>query len=348
MNKSPVGVGVVGYGYWGPNLVRNFMALPSDKARVKSVCDARAERLSNVSRIYPSIGVTTDYGAMLADPEIDLIAIATPVSSHFTLAERALSAGKHVLVEKPLAASVDEAERLVALSRSAGRKLFVDHTFVFTPAVRKMRELVQTGSMGELLYYDSTRINLGIFQHDVDVVWDLVPHDLSILDFLLGGMMPASVSCTGVAHYGELADLAYVTLNYPNGFIAHINVNWLAPVKIRQILLCGDKQMMVYDEHTVQEKVRIYDRGVRVTSNEDVYQKLIEYRDGDMFAPKLPNTEALGAEVENIVDAIRGASSEVVDGESGLRIVRALEAATLSMRQGGRPVSVGTPAAAGR
>ncbi|MGB6060491.1 MAG: Gfo/Idh/MocA family oxidoreductase [Candidatus Aquilonibacter sp.] len=348
MSGRLVNVGVVGYGYWGPNLVRNFMALASDKARVKLVCDARAERLAGVSRVYPSIGVTTDYDVMVRDPEIDLIAIATPVGSHFTLAEKALNAGKHVLVEKPLAGSVAEAEKLVALARSVGRKLFVDHTFVFTPAVRKMRELVRTGSMGELLYYDSTRINLGIFQHDVDVVWDLVPHDLSILDFLLGGMVPSSVSCTGVAHYGDLADLAYVTLYYPNGFIAHINVNWLAPVKIRQILLCGDKQMMVYDEHTVQEKVRIYDRGVRVTNSEDLYQKLVEYRDGDMFAPKLPNTEALHAEVEGIVDVIRGDEAEVVGGECGLRIVRTLEAITTSMNQQGRPVNVDTPATAAR
>lgn len=340
MGNKVVTVGVVGYGYWGPNLVRNFMALPSDKAQVKVVCDTRAERLAGVTRIYPSVATTTDYDAMIGDAEIDLIAIATPVSSHFALAEKALRAGKHVLVEKPLAASVAEAEQLVALAAEMKRQLFVDHTFVFTPAVRKMREMVEGGSIGELLYYDSTRINLGIFQHDVDVVWDLVPHDLSILDFLLGGKVPVSVSCTGVAHYGELADLAYVTLNYERGFVAHFNVNWLAPVKIRQILLCGDKQMMVYDEHTVQEKVRIYDRGVRVKSSEDVYQKLVELRDGDMFAPRLPNIEALAAEVENVVASIRGEASPVVDGAAGLRVVQTLEAATQSMQEQGRPVEV--------
>jgi predicted dehydrogenase len=341
-----VNIGVVGYGYWGPNLVRNFMALPSDKAQVKMVCDMRLERLAGVTRIYPSIATTTDHDAMIADPDIDLIAIATPVSSHFSLAEKALRAGKHVLVEKPLAASVAEAEQLVALAAGMKRHLFVDHTFVFTAAVRKMREMVEGGSIGRLLYYDSTRINLGIFQHDVDVVWDLVPHDLSILDFLLGGKVPVSVSCTGVAHYGELADLAYVTLNYENDFVAHINVNWLAPVKIRQILLCGDKQMMVYDEHTVQEKVRIYDRGVRVKSSEDVYQKLVEYRDGDMFAPRLPNTEALAAEVENVVATIRGEADAVVDGNAGLRVVRILEAATKSLHEKGRPIQIDMPAIA--
>src|SRR5580700_3618762 len=208
MGTPVVTIGVVGYGYWGPNLVRNFMALPSDKAQVKMVCDTRPERLAGVIRIYPSVATTTDYDAMIADADIDLVAIATPVSSHFALAEKALQAGKHVLVEKPLAASVAEAEQLVALAAEMKRQLFVDHTFVFTPAVRKMREMVEGGSIGELLYYDSTRINLGIFQHDVDVVWDLVPHDLSILDFLLGGKVPVSVSCTGVAHYGDLADLA--------------------------------------------------------------------------------------------------------------------------------------------
>jgi predicted dehydrogenase len=346
MSKPPVTVGVVGYGYWGPNLVRNFMALPADQARVKSICDARSERLAIATRVYPSIGVLADFESVIADPEIDLVALATPVSSHFPLAERALRAGKHVLVEKPLAASVAEAEQLVSLARNMKRQLFVDHTFVFTPAVRKMREMVEGGSIGELLYYDSTRINLGIFQHDVDVVWDLVPHDLSILDYLLGGQVPSSVSCTGVAHYGELADLAYVTLNYDNGFVAHINVNWLAPVKIRQILLCGDKQMMVYDEHTVQEKVRIYDRGVRVKSSEDVYQKLVEYRDGDMFAPRLPNTEALAAEVENVVAAIRGEAVAVVDGNAGLRVVRILEAATKSLHEKGRPIQIDMPAIA--
>jgi len=345
MSEGIVNVGVVGYGYWGPNLVRNFMALPADKARVTTVCDARPERLAAASRVYPALTITQDYGAMIGDPHVDLVAIATPVSSHYSLAERALRAGKHVLVEKPLTASVAEAEALVKLAASVDRKLFVDHTFVFTPAVCKMRELAENGSMGELLYYDSTRINLGIFQHDVDVVWDLVPHDLSILDYLLGGVMPTSVACTGVAHYGELADLAYVTLMYPNGFVAHVNVNWLAPVKIRQILLCGDKQMMVYDEHTVQEKVRVYDRGVRVKSSEDLYQKLVEYRDGDMFAPRLPNTEALAAEVTNVVDAIRGTAKAVVDGAAGLRVVRVLEAATKSMNEGGGPVSMGDMAA---
>jgi len=346
MAVSIVTVGVVGYGYWGPNLVRNFMALPSDKAQVKMVCDMRAERLAGVTRVYPSIVTTTDYDAMIADHDIDLIAIATPVSSHFALAEKALRAGKHVLVEKPLAASVVEAQELVSLAASMGLRLFVDHTFVFTPAVRKMREMVEGGSIGDLLYYDSTRINLGIFQHDVDVVWDLVPHDLSILDFLLDGKVPTSVSCTGVAHYGDLSDLAYVTLNYEDGFVAHINVNWLAPVKIRQILLCGDKQMMVYDEHTVQEKVRIYDRGVRVKSSEDVYKKLVELRDGDMFAPRLPNVEALAAEVENVVAAIRDEAVAIVDGATGLRVVRTLEAATQSMHERGRPVEIGVAATA--
>lgn len=340
MSSNIVSVGVVGYGYWGPNLVRNFMGLSSERARVKIVCDARQERLDAAASIYPSIEVVTDYDSMIADPQIDLVAIATPVSSHFPLAERALRAGKHVLVEKPLTANVAEAEGLVELAKSVGRKIFVDHTFVFTPAVRKMRQMIESGSLGELLYYDSTRINLGIFQHDVDVVWDLVPHDLSILDFLLGGVLPQSVSCTGVAHYGKLADLAYVTLNYRNGFVAHVNVNWLAPVKIRQILLCGDKQMMVYDEHTVQEKVRIYDRGVSVKTSEDLYQKLVEYRDGDMFAPRLANVEALAAEVQNVVETIRGEADAVVDGDAGLRVVRILEAATQSLNGNGMPVPV--------
>lgn len=337
---SRVTVGVIGYGYWGPNLVRNFMSLPLDRARVRMVCDVRAPRLEQVERVYPGVRITTDYDEMLSDAEIDLICIATPVSSHRALALRAIDAGKHVLVEKPLAASVEDARAIVERAQQAGKLVFVDHTFVFTPAVQKMRALLDHGEIGAPLYYDSTRINLGIFQHDVDVVWDLVPHDLSILDYLLAGKMPSSVSCTGVAHYGELADLAYVTLYYPGGFIAHVNVNWLAPVKIRQVLLCGDRKMIVYDEHTVQEKVRVYDRGVSVSKSEDVYDKLVQYRDGDMFAPRLPNTEALTTEVENIVSTIRGETKPVISGEAGLRVVQLLAAATESMNSQGRPVDI--------
>lgn len=341
MNGSTaVNVGVVGYGYWGPNLVRNFVSLPHDMARVRTVCDTRSERLVHVRRLYPSVAVTGDYDEMLADPTIQLVCIATPVSSHFDLAMRALAAGKHVMVEKPLTANVRDGEALVQEARAAGRMLFVDHTFVFTPAVQRMKVLLEQGEIGSPLYYDSTRINLGIFQHDVDVVWDLVPHDLSILDFLLDGRMPSSVSCTGIAHYGDLADMAYVTLYYPGGFIAHVNVNWLAPVKVRQVLLCGDRKMIVYDEHTVQEKVRVYDRGVSVDSSEDVYEKLVQYRDGDMFAPRLPNTESLAAEVENVIGSIKGEVEPAVDGRAGLRVVRLLQAATESMRAKGRPVEI--------
>jgi predicted dehydrogenase len=335
-----INVGVVGYGYWGPNLVRNFMSLPGTKSTVTMICDVQTERLERASRLYPSIDQTTDYEAMIGDKRIDLIAIATPVSSHCELAEKALRAGKHVFVEKPLAANVAEGQRLVDLAASVGRRLFVDHTFVFTPAVQKMREMVLANGLGELLYYDSTRINLGIYQHDVDVVWDLVPHDLSILDHVLGGVLPTSVSCTGAAHYGDLVDIAYVTLRYPQGFMAHINVNWLAPMKVRQILLCGDKKMLTYDECSVQEKVRIYDRGVSVKSTEDRYQKLIEYRDGDVHAPKLPNTEALTMQVRNVIDTIRGETLAIVDGETGLRVLRVLEALSRSLREGGKPIEV--------
>lgn len=337
---KPVRVGVVGYGYWGPNLVRNFMSLPHDKATVDTVCDTDSARLENVKRIYPALETTATYATMLENPDIDLIAIATPVSTHYSLAKAALNAGKHVLVEKPLGVNSTECADLVDLAKRVGRKIFVDHTFIFTPAVQKMKELSSGDGLGRMLYYDSTRVNLGIFQHDVDVVWDLVPHDLSILDFLLGGAVPETVSCTGVGHYGDLADLAYATLYYKDGMIAHINVNWLAPVKIRQILLCGDKKMVVYDEHTVQEKVRVYDRGVDVRTSEDVYQKLVSYRDGDMFAPKLSGAEALRVEVENVVDTIRGDVKLVADGDAGLRVVCILEALTKSMKDMGRPVEL--------
>jgi predicted dehydrogenase len=255
------------------------------------------------------------------------------------LAVAALEAGKHVLVEKPLATTSEEAERICSAAERAQRHVFVDHTFVFTPAVRKMRALANDGSLGRLLYYDSTRINLGIIQQDCDVIWDLLPHDLSILDSLLGGMMPESVSCVGASHYfGGQSELAYVSLRYPNGFLAHIHVNWIAPVKIRQILLGGDRRMLVYDDINASEKIKVYDRGVAVGDGEDRYKRLVQYRDGDMLAPKIENAEALALEARHVIDVLAGREDPIVPGSAGARVVRILEATTRSLASG-RPES---------
>jgi len=331
----------VGFGYWGPNLVRNLMSHPD--VQVRAICDTDVARLAHAARLYPSVHGTSDITELLCDASLDLVAVSTPVSTHYPIAKLILRAGKHVLVEKPLAQNTLEAADLLSLARVSKRMIFVDHTFVFTPGVRKVQELVSNGELGPLLYYDSTRVNLGLFQHDIDVVWDLAPHDLSILDFLLGGRLPNSVSCFGAAHYSRFADMAYLYMSYGDNFVAHINVNWISPVKIRQVLLCGTRKMIVYDENTVQEKVRVYDRGVEAKRPEDIYNRLIEYREGDMFAPRIGTGEALMAEVDDIVAALRGEKEPTVGAAAGLRIVTVLEAASESMRSNGRPIAIDPP-----
>lgn len=333
-----VRIGIVGFGYWGPNLVRNFTN--AAKSEVLAICEALPERLDKARRLFPSALATDSFEDLLNDPAIDLIAIATPVSSHYALAKAALEHGKHVLVEKPLADTSARARELLDLSYAVGRHLFVDHTFLFTPAVQKIKTLIDERQLGDLMYYDSTRINLGLFQHDIDVVWDLLPHDLSILDYLLDGKMPERIACWGTNHFSDFADLAYVTLTYANNFIAHVHVNWLAPVKMRQVLICGDKKMAVYDENTVFEKLRIYDRGVRVRNREDVYKRLVQYREGDMTAPSLDNSEPLANEVENIIETLLGNQSPVAGPELGCRITALLEAASASLENQGMPIDV--------
>lgn len=338
--SETIGIGIVGYGYWGPNLVRNFMAARG--AQVRYVSDLSAGRREEAQRLYPSITVVEDVDRVLNDKLVDLVVVATPPSTHADLAVRALEAGKHVLVEKPLATSSEEADRICRAAERAGRRVFVDHTFVFTPAVRKMHALSKDGYLGRLLYYDSTRINLGLFQRDVDVLWDLLPHDLSILDYLLDGAMPVHVSCVGAAHYfTEQSELAYVSLQYPDGFLAHIHVNWIAPVKIRQVLLGGDKRMLVYDDINVSEKIKVYDRGVAIDG--DRYRRLVQYRDGDMLAPKIENAEALAIEARHIIDVLRGDAEPIVPGRAGARIVRLLEAASRSLASGGQQIAVDAP-----
>ncbi|MGI8737892.1 MAG: Gfo/Idh/MocA family protein [Candidatus Eremiobacter antarcticus] len=330
---------VVGFGYWGPHLVRNILLC--EGAGVAWISDQDDARLQEAGRRFPGIRATPSLEEVLCDPGVDVVAIATPVHSHHALALKALREGKHVFIEKPLTASRRQATEILAVAAQFGRRVFVDHTFVFTPAVQKMRQLLLSHELGRPLYYDSVRINLGIFQHDVNVVWDLVTHDIAILDFLLQGTMPVTASCTGTAHFGsQHADLAYLTLAYEDDFIAHINVNWLAPVKVRQVLLCGDRKMVVYDDNSASEKIKVYDSGVNVRQREDIYEMLVQYRVGDMHAPRLETTEALSNEITNVVEALRDGAVAVADGEAGLRVVSILEAADASLRLGGISVPI--------
>jgi len=333
------GVGVIGYGYWGPNLVRNFM---SDTAwRVVSVCDRSESRLAEVGRLYPTITTTRNPEDLFRNPSVDAIAIATPVATHFELAMAALRAGKHVLVEKPIAATSAEAAQMIEKAAQRKLVLLVDHTFVFTGAVRKIRDVIADESFGELQYYDSTRVNLGLFQHDVNVMWDLAVHDLSIMDFVIG-VNPVAVSATGLSHVrGQPANVAFMTLFFNRDIIAHVNVNWLSPVKIRRTLVGGSKRMIVYDDLETSEKVKIYDKGITVTETPDDLRKLlISYRTGDLWSPKVNETEALKLEVAHFRNCIDGSEKPITPGERGLAIVRMLEAADKSMQKRGEPVEL--------
>jgi predicted dehydrogenase len=338
-----IGIAVIGYGYWGPNLVRNFWEVPD--ARLVSVCDLRTERLAGVQSRYPAVEITGDLGAVLNDPRIDAVAIATPVSSHFDLALRALQAGKHVFVEKPMTATTEQALRLVDEAERRRLVLAVDHTFVYTGAVQKMRELVDGGGIGDVYYYDSVRVNLGLFQHDVSVIWDLAVHDLAIMDYVLPSQ-PVAVSAIGVSHVaGEPENIAYLNLFFENNLIAHINVNWLAPVKIRRTLVGGSRKMIVYDDLEPSEKVKVYDKGITLNGNpqkngEKIYQMMVGYRTGDMWAPQLSMTEALGIELRQFVSCIEQSKAPITDGHAGLRVVRILEAATQSLAERGRVIEL--------
>jgi predicted dehydrogenase len=344
-----IGIGIIGYGYWGPNLVRNFFEVPGCK--VIAVSDLHPDRLAKIGPRYPTVETTTDYTDLLRDPRIDAIAIATPVSTHFELGMAALRAGKHVLMEKPMTASTEEAQRLVDEAEARGLILAVDHTFVYTPAVRKIREMAQSGEMGDLYYYDSVRVNLGLFQHDVNVIWDLAVHDISIIDNILPAR-PVAVSATGVSHVpGEPEDMAYVTLHYASSLMAHVHVNWLAPVKLRRTLIGGSKKMVVYDDVEPSEKIKVYDKGITLNGNGDKpamavngqkYQMLVGYRTGDVWSPQLPVTEALSTELREFLSAVQTGRPPMADGQAGLRVVQIVEAATESMRAAGRPVELST------
>jgi predicted dehydrogenase len=336
-----IGIAVVGYGYWGPNLVRNFAETPG--AQLLWVCDLKKERLGAVQMRYPTVQITDDFDEVLRDPRVHAIAIATPVFAHYKLAMKAMMAGKHVFVEKPMASTSEEARRMVEEATRRGLILAVDHTFIHTGAVRKMREIIETG-LGDVYYYDSVRVNLGLFQHDVSVVWDLAVHDLAIMDYVLPEK-PVAVSATGMGHVaGEPENIAYLTLFFESKLIAHIHVNWLAPVKVRRTLIGGSNKMIVYDDLEPSEKIKVYDKGITLSSPEQngdkVYEMRVGYRTGDMYAPQLDMTEALGRELKQFVDCVAANTQPEANGLAGLRVVRILEAATSSLAQRGRVIEL--------
>lgn len=335
-------MGVVGYGYWGPNIVRNFME--SENAVVKSVSDLDPRRQKLVKTRYPAIETMDEPEAMFADPEIDAVAIVTPVRTHFDLAIRALQTGKHVLLEKPLTQTAAQGEQLLEEAQKRNLVVMVDHTFVYTSAIRKIKEIIDRKELGDIYYYDSVRVNLGLFQHDVNVIWDLAVHDLSILEYIYPGK-PTAVSATGISHIdGATEDVAYLTLFYDEKMISHIHVNWLSPVKVRRTLISGSQKMIVLDELEPSEKIKIYEKGITVNREpegiEKVYKLLIDYRSGDMLAPHISSTEALRVEANHFVDCIENGTKSETSGESGLRVVHILEAASESMKHNGKPVNL--------
>ena len=332
-----INIGIVGYGYWGPNLVRNFAETPG--ANVATVSDLDTAKLAVVQRRYPAVKTTTDFRDLLNDPAIDAIAIATPVHTHFELALAALRAGKHVWLEKPMTEHSNQAQQLIDEAHKRNRVLLVDHTFIYTGAVAKMGEIIKSGDLGRVYYYDSIRVNLGLFQRDVCVVSDLAVHDFSILDYLLGEH-PVAVTASGTNHFpGTPENLAYVTLFYDSGTIAHANVSWLAPVKVRQILVGGSKKMIIYNDLEPSEKIKVYDKGVSFTDDPQKIQEMrVGYRTGDMWAPKLAVTEALSVEGEHFVDCIVNNKVPKTDGQLGLRVVELIEAAIRSMKHRGETV----------
>lgn len=334
-----IGVGLIGYGYWGPNLARCFTE--TEDCRLVAIADASPAALGRAARRYPGVRCTTDWTDLINDPLIDAVAIATPVRTHFPLGRAALRAGKHVLVEKPITNTVEQASILVEEAAARGLVLLVDHTFCYTPAVEKLRELVTAGDLGDIYYYISNRVNLGLFQADVDVIWDLAVHDISILQHCLGSR-PLAVSASGASHVsGRPANMAHVTLFFDGGFIADLSVNWLSPVKIRQSILSGDRRMVVYDDLEVSEKIKIYDSGISLNpGSEEIHRMMVSYRVGDMTAPRLATTEALLTETQHFVDCIQTKREPITGGLMGLRVIEILEGATQSMAQRGHPVDL--------
>ena len=338
MSKArKVNLGVVGLGYWGPNLVRNFSEV--DNCNVAMACDSAGEKLKRIEKRYPFIKTTTKYNDLISASDIDAIAIATPVFSHYELARKAFEKGKHVLVEKPMCANIKEAESLIKIAAANNRILMVDHTFLYTGSVRKMKELISQNELGELYYFDSVRINLGLFQPDVNVIWDLAPHDFSIAHYLIGEE-PVSVSVLGKDFdNNKVACLAYITLKFRSGIIAHIHVSWLSPVKVRRIIIGGSKKMIIYNDVEPTEKVKVYDTGIQFDYTKETPLQPT-YRLGDIHLPKLEQKEALWVEAEHFIDCIIHNKKPLTDATSGLAVVKILEACDTSLSEGGREVKL--------
>jgi predicted dehydrogenase len=334
-----INVGVIGIGYWGPNIIRNFYSNP--KTNVVKCSDLRKERLNFIKGTYPAIETSTDNNDLIKDPNLDLIAICTPVYTHYEIAKKILIEGKNVLIEKPMTSSSEQAEELINIAEQKNLRIFIDHTFVFTGAVSKIKEIIKNGELGDIYYFDSVRVNLGLFQHDINVLWDLAPHDISIMHSVLN-QRPESVVATGADHLRNgLEYIAYLSIYYPNSVIGHIHANWLSPVKVRQTLIAGTKKMIVWDDNEPSEKIRIYDKGIEVIKNADeVYQMLIQYRTGDMYCPKIDSTEALTVEINHIVDCLENNKGSIASGHDGWMVVKILEAAQESLKNRGKEVKI--------
>jgi predicted dehydrogenase len=330
-------IGIIGLGYWGPNLVRNFLANPT----VKQVfgCDKNPARLRFIEEKFPMVSLTSEVTDLLNNKEIELIAIAIPVGFHFAIAKQALEAGKHIWVEKPFTASSAEAEELIALAEKKNLRIFVDHTFIYTGAVRKIKDTVDKGELGDVIYFDSVRVNLGLFQHDVNVVWDLAPHDLSIMDYVLGKKVKA-VCANGIANYYNHENIAHLSLYFDDNCFAHFHVNWTSPVKIRRMLVGGKKKMLMFDDMENSEKIKIYDSGVELENQEGIYNALVQYRIGDMYSPKVSQTEALSLAVKECIDSIQQKRKPLTSGIEGLKVVRILEASEKSIKNRGKIIEL--------
>jgi predicted dehydrogenase len=336
-----VNVGVIGYGYWGPNLVRNFYAAKG--CCVKSVADARPERLRLLEKVFPTICGVRSAEEIIMDVSIDAVVIATPVHTHFNLAIKALAEGKHVLLEKPMTSSVEEAEILINLAEQKGLVLMVDHTFLYTGAIQKMKQLIEGRELGNIKYLDSTRINLGLFQSDINVLWDLAPHDISILNYIIDER-PYSVNATGITHTNNnIENIAYLTVNYASGFIAHFNCSWTSPVKVRMMLVGGDQKMVLYNDLEPTEKVKVYDTGYSYSNDEERKRVLIDYRTGDIHVPKLATTEALLEMAEDFLTCVKKCKQPISSCSLGLDVIRILEASNKSIKRHGREIILTAP-----
>lgn len=327
-------IGIIGLGYWGPNMVRNFMM----NQHIDKVicCDLDENQLQKAKRNFHSIGTTKNPDDILKNKDIDAVAIVTPISTHFPLAMEAMRNGKHVLVEKPMTATVSESEQLINLASQKGLVLMVDHTFLYTAAVRKIKEFIDAGTIGDIYYFDSIRINLGLFQRDANVIWDLAPHDFSIMNHLLN-RKPYSLKAMGADHVGNgMENIAYVHVDFGNNLIAHFHLNWLSPVKMRKVLIGGSKKMVVFDDMENSEKIKLYDKGINVKTKEDEYQKLVNYRMGDSYSPAINNIEALKEVVDDFIHSIQHGTRPLSDGMEGLKTVQLLEASQESIKSNGK------------